>query len=69
MAIYVYIAIAMLVACVVAYSAQSGERLNEPVEIVLVAVVWPLWVASYVLTVVFEYWVGEQDLDRRNRRR
>jgi hypothetical protein len=68
MGVYVYIAIAMLVAGVIARSVQPGERLNDIVRIVLVAVVWPLWLASYVLTVAFEYWVREQDVRRQKRR-
>jgi hypothetical protein len=59
--IYVYIAVAMLVAGVLAYSVQPNEQLNGIAEMVLVAVIWPLYLAWYVLTVVFEYWVGEQE--------
>ena len=62
MGIYVYIAIAGLVAGVLAYSTQTGERRSDIVEIVLVAVVWPLWLAWYVLSVAFEHWVRSQDV-------
>jgi hypothetical protein len=68
MGIYVYIGIAMLVASVIARRVQPGERLNDIVRIVLVAVVWPLWLALYVLTVAFEYRVREQDVRRQKRR-
>jgi hypothetical protein len=58
--LYAYIAIAVLVECVFAYSVQPGERVNETVEGVLAAVGWPIYLAWYVATIAFEFWTKER---------
>jgi hypothetical protein len=57
MYLYAYIAIALLVESVFAYSVQPGERLTGSVETVLISVLWPLWLAWCLLTITFEFWV------------